>query len=131
VALSVGQQPVAPVERRPERLLARRGGAAAGREHAEAVLEPRRKVLYRQDAHAGGGQLEGQGDAVQPPAHLGHRRGVVERQGELRQRRRRPVDEEPHRLGPGDVLDGGRPPGVGGVGHGEGRDPPHRLPRHP
>ena len=50
--------------------------AAAAREQPEAVLQPGEELLHGQDAHPRGRQLEGQGDAVQAVAELGHGRRV-------------------------------------------------------
>ena len=48
--LRLGEQVVAPVHRRPQRLLARQGGPAARRQQAEAVVEPRARAARRGSA---------------------------------------------------------------------------------
>ena len=45
------------------------GGAGAGREEGETVVEPGRDLGEGQDVRAGRGQLDGQRDAVEPLAH--------------------------------------------------------------
>src|SRR5262249_56169494 len=51
-------------------------------------------------AGTGGGQLDRQRHAIQPPADLRHRAGVVRGEGEIRANPAGPVDEEFHgRLG--------------------------------
>ena len=78
-ALRLGQQVVAPVERRPQRLLARQRRPAAAGQQPEAVVQPGGDLLDRQRRHPRRRQLERQRDAVQPPADLRHRRRVRRR----------------------------------------------------
>ena len=66
-------------------------------QQAEAVLEPGEQLVGGQRPDAGGGQLDGQRDAVQPAADLGDRRGVPVGDGEAGRRPPGPVDEQPHR----------------------------------
>jgi hypothetical protein len=60
---------VAPVQRGPQGPVALRGRAAAAGQQPEAVLQPGQELPGGQHARAGGRQLEGQGEAVQPLAH--------------------------------------------------------------
>ena len=94
--LRLGQQVVAPVERRPQRLLARQRRPAAAGQQPEAVVQPRGDLLDRQRPHPRRRQLERQRDAVQPPADRGHRRRVRRRSSaNPAGRAGRPLDEEP------------------------------------
>ena len=68
--LGVRQQVVAPVERRPQRLLARQRAARAAGQQAEALVQPGANASHGESAHARRGQLERQRDAVEPPADL-------------------------------------------------------------
>ncbi len=67
------EQVVAPVDQRAQRLLARQRGAVAAGQQAEAIVQARRDALDRQRAHARGGELERERNAVQPPADVGDR----------------------------------------------------------
>ena len=69
-AFVLEQQVVAPVHHRPQGLLAGQGGAGAPGEQPEAVVEPFGHGGQRQRAEAGGGELDGQGQAVQPAADV-------------------------------------------------------------
>ena len=77
-----GQQVVAPVDQRAQRLLARQRGAAAAGQQPEAVVQPRGDLLRRKHLDARGRQLDRQRDAVQPVADLrdGGRIGVRQRE---------------------------------------------------
>ena len=91
-------------------------------------LEPLGDLLDRQRPHARRGQLDRERDAVQPPADLGDRRGVLRRSGRSAGcDGTRAVDEQAHRLvlpqasrgggrrrEPGTASDGTRPGGLAG-----------------
>ena len=64
-ALRFGQQRVAPVDDRPQRLLARRCGARTSGEQAEPVVEAGQQVARRERPHPGRGQLDRQWEPVQ------------------------------------------------------------------
>jgi len=90
------QELVAPVHGGPERLLPLERRGASGGEKAEPVLETSQDLGHGQDLHACGGQLDRERDAVQAPADLRHRPGVLVREREAGLHRSGPVHEEPH-----------------------------------
>jgi len=61
--------------------------------------QPGRDPLQRQLPGPARGQFDGQREAVQPAAQLGHRTGVPGGQRESRHARLGPRDEQPHRVG--------------------------------
>ena len=63
--LGLGEQPVAPVHRRPQCRLAGYGRARPCRQEVETVGQGLGDPLHAHHAHPGGGQLDGKGDAVQ------------------------------------------------------------------
>ena len=69
LALVVAEQVVRPGDRRPERLLARVGVAAA-LEQVEAVPEPLEDLLGREDGGTRRGELERERQVVEPVAEL-------------------------------------------------------------
>src|SRR5439155_3048295 len=73
-ALRLGQQLVAPVERRAQRLLARQRRAAAACEEPEAIVEPRRDAFDAERGDARGGELDGERHAVEAAADGRRRR---------------------------------------------------------
>ena len=95
---SLVEQVVAPVDRGGQGALAGQRGAGPAGEHPEALVELDGETFDRQGAHPGGGQLEGQGDAVEALTDLRHRRGVGVGDGEVRSRLAGPLDEQPHRV---------------------------------
>ncbi len=98
-AFVLEQQVVAPVHHRPERLLAGQGGAGTPGEQPEAVAEPFGQGGQRQRTETGGGELDGQGQAVEPAADV------------LDDVARLPVCQEAGSHGPGAIgeqLDGAR-----------------------
>src|ERR671912_532043 len=70
--LGLGEQPVAPVNRRPQGLLPRRCAPARALEHIERNLEPLGDLLDRQCPHPGGGEFYSQGNSIELPAHSNH-----------------------------------------------------------
>ena len=97
----LGEQVMAPGDRRPQGLLPVRQVAAAAGEQAQRVLQPGQDRLRRQQLDPRRGQLEGQRQAVQPAGDLGDRRRVPLVDGEVRQHRGGPLGEQAHRLAPG------------------------------
>ena len=89
---------MAPVDGGPQGPLPRRGGPVAGPEQREAVAEPGGDLLGGQHGHPGGGQLDGQRDAVQRAADGRHRHRVPLGDREAGPGRGRPVREQLHRL---------------------------------
>ena len=69
-AFVLEQQVIAPVHHGAECLLAGQGGAGAAAEQPEAVVEAFGQGGQRQRPQASGGELDGQRQAVQPPADV-------------------------------------------------------------
>ena len=90
------EERVAPADRRAERPLPQRQVAIAGGEEVQGVVEPLEESRGLEDPRAGGGQLEGERQAVEPAADLGDRRGVGLAQREAGLDLRGPLDEERH-----------------------------------
>ena len=67
------EERVAPADRRAQRALAQREVAIARRQQVERVVEPLQQRGGLQHAHAGRGQLEREGQAVEPAADRGDR----------------------------------------------------------
>jgi hypothetical protein len=72
--------------------LAGQRGAAPAHQQAEAVLEPREQLVDRQEADAGGGQLDRQRDAVQAAAQLDDRARVLRGDGNRQLNNCAPLD---------------------------------------
>ena len=70
--LRLRQQIVAPVDQGPQGAMAGQRGPTPTDEETEAIVEPVGDLLDGQDAHAGGRQLDGQRDAVEPAADPCH-----------------------------------------------------------
>ena len=92
------EQVVAPGDGAAQGPLPVREGPGPGGQQGEALLEPGQDLGGRQHLGPGGGQLDGQGQPVEPGRDLGHRRGVLCRQPELRPRRLGPLHEQRRRL---------------------------------
>ena len=75
--LGLRQQLVAPVDGGAQRLLPFFGGAGAGGEQGEPVREPLGHLDRRQRRYPGGGELEGERDAVEGPGDGTDRAQVV------------------------------------------------------
>ena len=75
--LGLGEQRVAPLDRAAQRALPRCGRAAPRREQPEHVVEPGGDLLGIEHPRPRGGQLDGQGEPVEPPADVRDRRDVV------------------------------------------------------
>ena len=87
-----------PVEGCAQRLVPGRGRPGTTRQHVEYVAEPLGELSDRQDAHPGGGQLDGKGQAVQLAAELCHLGPVGVGDREVRCDEPCPVAEELNRL---------------------------------
>ncbi len=94
-SLWLGQQFVAPVDQRAQRLLPRERRAVAARQQPETVVQAGGNGLDADRAHARGGELDRQRDAIQPVADLRDVRGVVLGQVKRRLRGDRALDEKP------------------------------------
>ena len=95
---------VAPVHRRPQRLLALGEVAGTAAQQAEPVVEPVAQHLRREQREAGGRELDRQRQAIEPAADLRDGGGVVVRQLEVRVDDAGAVDEQLHGLELADGL---------------------------
>ena len=86
--LAAGQQIVAPVDGRAQRLLARQGRPASPGEQGEPVGQPIEDLLSGEDAGPNGGELDRQRQPVEPAAQLGDGRLVRRRSARTRPMRR-------------------------------------------
>ncbi|SNS53512.1 hypothetical protein SAMN05443665_1005233 [Actinomadura meyerae] len=123
--LGLGQRLPAPVDHRAERPLPRRAAVPPARKQPEPVVQPRREVPHPQPADAGRRQLQGERQAVQPPADRrdpGRGAGVEREPGRRGQRAR---DEQPDGRGLQQRLRG-----VLRAGQPERRDDLQPLPGH-
>ena len=118
-ALVVGEQAVAPLERGPQRAVAGGGVAGVGREHRHAVAQPVGELGGGEELRPRGGQLQRQGEAVEPTTDLrdGVRVARGHREGGLYAADAR--DEHRDRGHRGQALGVGR---VAELRHGERRD---------
>ena len=91
--LGLAQQLVAPVERRPQRLVARQGGAPAAGQDPEAIVEVCGDLLNSEHGGARRRQLDRQRDAVEPPADRRDHRCTASVRRKMRLRRAQPVDK--------------------------------------
>jgi len=69
-----------PVHSTTQRLLTQGCSTAAAREQQKDVVHPPRDLLHGERAHAGGGELNRERDAVQAVADLSHKWRVLRRQ---------------------------------------------------
>ena len=99
------EQVEAPVERRAQRLLPLGPVACAAAEELEPLPEAREQRLRRQQLDPGRGELDRERQPVEPDAELRDRRRVLVRHGEARRDRARSLEEERHRLVPGERLE--------------------------
>ena len=79
--------------------------ATSPRQHVETVVEVLGNLFERQRAHAGHGQLDGQGNAVESIADLRHERCVMRRQLESRMGGGRTLDKKTDRIVRGQLCD--------------------------
>ena len=87
----VVEQLVAPLDRRPQRLLALGQVAPAGGEERQPVLQPAEQLVRLEHLHPGGRQLDRERQAVEAAADLGQPAVVA---AEARQHGLRPLPEE-------------------------------------
>ena len=92
------EQVVAPVDQRAQRLLSRQARPGAAREELEAVVQTLGDRFDRQRAHASGGELQRERNAVEAPADLDQRVRVLRGHGEPRLHGLGAIDEQPHGL---------------------------------
>ncbi len=74
--------------------MAGQGGGAAGGEEAVAVVEAVHELVDVEDAHADGGEFDGEGETVQAVAQAGHGGAVVRGEAEAGDDRGGPVGEQ-------------------------------------
>ncbi len=98
-ALLLRKQPVTPVERPAQCLLARQCRAGSTGQQFEAIIQPGIDLLDRQGTHTRSRQFERQRYAVEVDAQLRHRGRVRSRQLELGLMALRSLDEQLHGLG--------------------------------
>ncbi len=87
------------------RPLASRGVAGAAAQERKTALQPGQQGRRSEEGDAGGGQLDGEWQALQPGADLRHGRGVRQAQGEVGPGRLGTPDEESHRRTRGEILE--------------------------
>jgi hypothetical protein len=100
--------------------------APAPGQEPEALVEQAGDLGRAESGHPGGGQLDGQRDAVQPPADFRHRRQGQRVEPEVAVHRGGPLREQPHRIRPHGLLNVGSGPRGG-----QGPDSQHLLPADP
>ncbi len=79
--------------------MARREIACAPLEQMQAAFEPGQHGPRRQHFHAGSCEFDRERQTVQPPANLGHRRGILRREAEAKVGGHGSLDEQRDRLG--------------------------------
>ena len=94
--LGLGQEVVAPAERRGERPVSRQGRPAALGQQQQAAVEERAQLAHAEGVDPGGRQLDGQRQPVQPLADLRHDRHVGVGELEVLGAGAGAVDEQPH-----------------------------------
>ena len=94
----IGQQLVAPVDRSAQRLLPLRAIAAAAGEKIQPVAQARQHRLGSEDVDPRRGQLDRQGEAVQPRADLRNGGRILVGDAEVRLDCHRPLDEQGDRF---------------------------------
>jgi hypothetical protein len=98
------EQVMAPGDGVAQGALPGRGVPRASRQERQAVFQPRQERFRRKQADPRRRQLDGQGQPIQPPGDLRHRRSGLRGKREPGPDRSRPLDEEPHRFGLEKVL---------------------------
>ena len=110
--VALGQGPVGPFDRVPQRAVAGVRRGAPGLQQVEGPVEAGGQVAERQGPHPAGGQLQRQGQPVQAPDQVGDHGGVVGPRLPPRPAAPGVGEERRHRGDPGDV-------GPAGLGHGQ------------
>src|SRR5215203_1270927 len=95
--LAFGEEVVAPVEQRPQGLVAWKGRAASPDEQEEAIVQAAREPLRRHHPQLRNGKLDRHRDAVEMLADVGDRRGIGVAQGEAVDGRGDALDEQANR----------------------------------
>ena len=93
-ALGLRQQFVAPVERRPQRLLSRQGCSPATGQDMKAIVEASSDLLHPKHRATGSRQLDGKREAVEPPTDRRNRASYAPIGREVRFGRPRPLDKQ-------------------------------------
>ena len=94
-ALGLGQQLVAPVKRRSQRLMTRQCGPAAARQQGEAIVQPRGQTLDAECIDTGRCEFECQRDAVEAATNSGDHGDVARVRREPWRGRACPLDKQP------------------------------------
>ena len=92
------EQQIAPVDGGAQRLLMRQRGATRAAEQPEAVVEACRDLVRRQRGHARRGQLDGEGQPVEPRADLRDGGGIGVGHSKAGRGGGSALGEEPHRV---------------------------------
>ena len=100
------EQVVAPGDRLAQGLLANGQIAGPACQRSQPVLQPREQRLRRENVDTRGGELDGQGQAIEAVADLDDRVYVPIGDGELRLGRLCSLEEEPDRLVARQLIDG-------------------------
>ena len=96
--LDLVQQIVAPLERGAKRPLTHRLVACAARQQREPLIEPLEDRIGREEADAGGGELDGEWQTIQASADQLDGCRVPAGRHEVRRGGERPIDEQRDRL---------------------------------
>ena len=94
----LGAKFVAPVDKRAQGLLARHGHPASAGQQRKSPVQPFHDLRERQSAQPGGGELDGQRDAIEPVAQLHHGIGVLLCHSEIGIDGAGAIDQQAHRL---------------------------------
>ncbi len=92
-----GQGVIAPVEHGTQCLMASARGATSRGQHREGIVKPLGETTQSEESDACGGQLDRQGNAIEPTADLDDHRHVGVRQDEGLKTGDRPLDEQINR----------------------------------
>jgi hypothetical protein len=93
-ALGFGEQLVAPVERRAERLVPRQRGAAAAGQETKPIIKACRELSQSKRVDPAGGEFDCECNAVEPAANIGNDRRVGVGQLKSVKHRGSPFDKE-------------------------------------
>ena len=98
-ALPLIEQVVTPVDERAQCLLPRQSVAASAGQHPEPLVEPFAELARTERPHPRCRKFDGKGNAVEPPADVGHDRRVLVGERELLIGAQRALHEECNRRG--------------------------------
>ena len=98
------EEAVAPVHRRPQRLLSLREVARPTAQEPQSVSQSIPQDVRGEQAQVRRGEFDRQGQAIEPAADVGHDGGVVVGQREPGPDHERPIDEQLDGLGLADLM---------------------------